>query len=140
LTARRTLNDLLGEARARIERFEPAAAWAAARAGARIVDVRAAPAELVPGSLQIPRTVLEWRLDPDSVWRSPYAPALDEQVILLCDHGESSSLAAATLVELGFSRAGDVVGGFAAWVTAGLPRVPAPPATPGLPGMMPPAA
>ena len=59
-------------------------------------------------------------------------------MILLCDHGESSSLAAATLVELGFTQAGDVVGGFAAWAAAGLPVVPAPPAAPGLPGMTPP--
>ena len=101
--------------------------------------MRSAPAEVVPGSLQIPRTVLEWRLDPDSAWRSPHAPALDEPVILLCDHGESSSLAAATLVELGFTKAGDVVGGFAAWAAAGLPVVPAPPAGPGPAGMNPPA-
>lgn len=91
------------------------------------------------GSLHIPRTVLEWRLDPDSEWRSPHAPGLDERVIVLCDHGESSSLAAATLVELGFTRAGDVVGGFAAWIEAGLPVVPAPPETAGPPGLMPPA-
>ncbi len=139
MTARRTLDDLLADARARIERFEPRAAWAAAQAGARIIDVRAAPAEVVPGSLQIPRTVLEWRLDPDSAWRSPHAPGLDERVILLCDHGESSSLAAATLVELGFTQAGDVVGGLAAWAAAGLPVVPAPPEAPGPPGMTPPA-
>jgi rhodanese-related sulfurtransferase len=93
----------------------------------------------VPGSLLIPRTVLEWRLAADSEWRSPHAPGLDEQVIVLCDHGESSSLAAASLVALGFTRAGDVVGGFAAWVAAGLPVVPAPPAGNGLPGMSPPA-
>jgi rhodanese-related sulfurtransferase len=137
--ARRSLDDLLTEARAKIERLEPAAAWAAAQDGAQIVDVRATPDELVPGSLHIPRTVLEWRLDPDSAWRSPHAPGLDERVILLCDHGESSSLAAATLVELGFEHAGDVVGGFQAWVAAGLPVAAARPAPPGLPGMSPPA-
>ena len=134
---RRTLDDLLAAARASIERLEPAEALAAARDGARILDIRAAPAELVPGSLHVPRTVLEWRLDPDSASRSPHAPGLDERVILLCDHGESSSLAAATLVELGFTRAGDIAGGFAAWVEAGLPVVPAP-AAPGPPGMAPP--
>ena len=137
MTTRRTLDDLLAAARATIERFEPAEAWAAVKDGACIVDVRAAPVELVPGSLHIPRTVLEWRLDPSSSSRSPYAPELDERVLLLCDHGESSSLAAATLVELGFSRAGDIVGGFAAWVAAGLPVVAAPPAWEGLPGMAP---
>jgi len=140
MTARRTLDELVRAARATIERHEPAAAWAAAQDGARIIDVRASPGEVVPGSLLIPRTVLEWRLAPDSEWRSPHAPGLDERVILLCDHGESSSLAAATLVELGFTRAGDVVGGFAAWVEAGLPAVPAPPTAAGLPGMTPPVA
>ena len=140
MTAPRTLDSLLRQARARIERHEPAAAWTAAQDGAQIIDVRALPDLLVPGSLHIPRTVLEWRLAPDSKWRSPHAPGLDERVIVLCDHGESSSLAAATLVELGFSRAGDVAGGFAAWVALGLPVVPAQPAPAGLPGMMPPAA
>ena len=85
--------------------------------------------------------MLEWRLDPDSGSRSPHAPALDERVILLCDHGESSSLAAATLVELGFGRAGDVAGGFAAWIDAGLPVVAAAqPSAAELPGMAPPVA
>ena len=137
MTARRTLDDLLAAARARIERIEPAEAWTAAADGAYIVDVRSAPAQLVPGSLLIPRTVLEWRLDPDSAWRSPYAPELGDRVFLLCDHGESSSLAAATLVDLGFSRAGDIVGGFAAWVESGLPVVDATPAGEGPPGMAP---
>ena len=101
MTAPRTLDFLLRQARARIERHEPAAAWTAAQDGAQIIDVRALPDLLVPGSLHIPRTVLEWRLAPDSNWRSPHAPGLDERVIVLCDHGESSSLAAATLVESG---------------------------------------
>ncbi len=138
--ARRTLDDLLEEARAKIERLEPAEAWAAAGDDAHIVDIRSAPAELVPGSLHIPRTVLEWRLDPNSASRSPHAPGLDERVLLLCDHGESSSLAAATLVELGFSRAGDIAGGFVAWVDAGLPVVAAAPAPAALPGMAPPVS
>jgi hypothetical protein len=93
---------------------------------------------MVPGSLHIPRTVLEWRLAPDSGWRTPYAPDLDAQVIVMCDHGCSSVLAAATLVGLGFVRAGDVIGGYAAWHTAGLVTVPAPkdPRGPGeVPGM-----
>ena len=96
MTKRRTLDDLLAAARARIDRCEPANAWAAAEEGACIVDVRSAPAQIVPGSLLIPRTVLEWRLDPDSRWRSPYAPGLGERLLVLCDHGESSSHAAAT--------------------------------------------
>jgi rhodanese-related sulfurtransferase len=142
--ARRTVGELLGEAWARIERLTPAEALAAAGAGALIVDIRSdADRErtgVVPGSLHVPRTVLEWRLDPAGEWHSPYAPPLDRQVLVLCDHGYSSSLAAAVLVELGFERAGDVIGGVAAWRDAGLPVVPAPPERePGvLPGMAPP--
>ena len=80
----------------------------------------------MPGSLHIPRTVLEWRLDPAGPRRNPHVGGLDEQVILLCDHGCSTVLAAATLVNLGFRRAGDVVGGFLAWREAGLPTGRAP--------------
>ena len=76
---------------------------------------------IVPGSLHIPRTVLEWRLDPDSRWRDPHVAGPDQRIVLLCDHGCSSVLAAAPLVELGFADAGDVIGGFVAWRDAGLP-------------------
>jgi Rhodanese-like domain len=69
----------------------------------------------VPGSLHIPRTVLEWRLDPDSAWRNPHAGGLDQELVLICDHGCSSLLAAATPADLGFTRVGDIIGGFAAW-------------------------
>jgi rhodanese-related sulfurtransferase len=122
---RRTIDELLEEARARITRLTPAEAFAAAREGALIVDVRSdfdrERTGVVPGSLHVPRTVLEWRLDPASPWRSPYAAGLDTQVIVLCDHGYSSSLAAAVLADLGFDRASDVIGGFEAWREAGLP-------------------
>jgi len=67
--------------------------------------------------------VLEWRLDPDSPWRNPRVGGLDARLILLCDHGCSSALAAATLVDLGFERVADVAGGFEAWQAAGLPVV-----------------
>jgi rhodanese-related sulfurtransferase len=65
--------------------------------------------------------VLEWRTDLDSPWRNPCVGGLDRRLVVLCDHGYSSVLAAAVLVELGFTRAGDVIGGFAAWREAGLP-------------------
>ena len=140
----RTLADLLRAAEARIERYAPVEAAAAVAQGARLIDIRSTDDRerdgVVPGALHIPRTVLEWRLDPDGAWRSPHVGGLDEPVLLLCDHGFSSLLAAATLVDLGFERAGDVVGGFAAWREAGLPVAPAPPrrAPGGLPGMGPP--
>jgi rhodanese-related sulfurtransferase len=124
MSERRSLDDLLEAARARIERLEPSAAAAAVEGGALLVDIRSDLDRerdgIVPGSLHVPRTVLEWRLDPDGPWRSPYACGLEERLLLLCDHGYSSILAAATLADLGFTRVGDVVGGFAAWRAAGL--------------------
>jgi len=128
---RRTLDELLEAARTRIERLEPVDALAATEQDALLIDIRADVDRerdgIVPGSLHIPRTVLEWRLDPESSWRNPHVGGLDQQIVLICDHGCSSVLAAATLVELGFARAGDVVGGFAAWREAGLPTAPSPP-------------
>jgi rhodanese-related sulfurtransferase len=125
LVMRRRLDDLLAEAEARIERLPPDAALRAMEEGAVLIDIRSqgdrARDGVVPGALHIPRTVLEWRLDPDGAWRTPYVDGLGSRVVLLCDHGCSSVLAAATLVELGYERAGDVVGGFRAWREAGLP-------------------
>jgi rhodanese-related sulfurtransferase len=145
IARRRTLDELVAEAVARIDRLEPAAALAAMQDGAVLVDIRSDSERerdgIVPGSLHLPRTVLEWRLDPGGAWRSPHAPSVDERVVLLCDHGCSSVLAAATLVDLGFVRTGDVVGGFAAWRAAGLSVATAPSARrePGeLAGMRPP--
>ena len=143
VTTRRSLEVLLDHARSRIERLTPEQAFEAVRAGAVLVDIRSDGARerdgIVPGSLHVPRTVLEWRLAADSEWRSPHAPGLDERVLVLCDHGHSSVLAAAALVDLGFARAGDVVGGFEAWRAVGLPTAAAPERDDGaLPGMAPP--
>jgi rhodanese-related sulfurtransferase len=125
VSGRRSIDDLLAWARSRIARYEPAEAHAALSRGAVLVDTRSAEDRtrdgVVPGSVWYPRSVLEWRLDPGSPTRAPDAPPLDAEVILVCAHGYSSSLAAATLVHLGFARAGDVVGGFDAWAAAGLP-------------------
>jgi rhodanese-related sulfurtransferase len=135
-----TLADLVQRATAAIERLEPADAQAAMQEGALLIDIRSDLERrrdgVVPGSIHIPRTVLEWRVAPDSEWRNPYIAGVDERLVLICDHGCSSTLAAATLVQLGFAGAGDVVGGFAAWRDAGLPVIAAPPpVTPGeLPG------
>ena len=127
---RRTLDELVADAQARIERVEPPEALAAVERGALLIDIRSDTDRerdgIVPGSLHIPRTVLEWRLDPDSAWRNPHVGGVEQQVLLFCDHGYSSVFAAATLVDLGFTRAGDVVGGFVAWREAGLPTRPAP--------------
>jgi rhodanese-related sulfurtransferase len=89
--------------------------------------------------------VLEWRLAPDSVWRNPHVGGLERWLVLICDQGCSSSLAAATLVELGYAHVSDVVGGFEAWLASGLPiarpaRHGLPPALPGMDAPEPPAA
>jgi rhodanese-related sulfurtransferase len=120
----RTLDELLAQARGTIERLTPAQALAAAEGGALIVDIRSDLERerlgVVPGSVHIPRTVLEWRVAGESPWRSPHLGSRERRLVVLCDHGYSSSLAAAALVELG-ANASDVIGGFEAWLAAGLP-------------------
>jgi len=128
LVARRTINDLLADARARLDRLEPADAYAALQQGAALIDTRCAELRQrdgsIHGSIHIPLSVLFWRLDASSGHDRPeLSQARDRQVILMCDHGYSSSLAAATLKDLGFDRATDVEGGFQAWSAAGLPVV-----------------
>ena len=134
----RTLAELIQQASEKIERLTPGEALEAMDEGALLVDIRSETARarhgIVPGSLHIPRTVLEWRVAPDSDWRNPHLTG-GRRLILICDHGCSSTLAAATLVDLGYRRAGDVVGGFAAWSRAGLPVADPPPPPAGLPGM-----
>ena len=119
-----SIDDLLAGARARIDRFEPWLAHALADVGSVIVDIRPQSfreAEgTIPGALIIERNVLEWRFDPRSDARLPIA-SYDLPVMLVCNEGYASSLAAATLRDLGIHRAGDVVGGFRAWRAAGLP-------------------
>ena len=121
----RTIDDLLAEARARIVRVTPREAAARVAGGAYLVDIRPAAQRLregeVPGSLIIERNVLEWRFDPASDARLPQATGYDVDVVVLCSEGYTSSLAADALVSLGLHRATDVIGGFHAWVAAGLP-------------------
>lgn len=122
---RTTVDELLSEARDGLERVDPAAAAQAVDRGAVLIDIRAesqiARDGAIPGALVIGRNVIEWRLDPVSEHRHPDAPKLDDHVIVICDAGYASSLAAATLQQLGFSRATDLDGGFQAWRAAGLP-------------------
>jgi len=122
---RTTIDEGLADARRRLIRLDPAGALRAMRSGAALIDIRSesqiARDGTIAGALVIPRNVLEWRLDPASRHRQPNAPQLDDQVILSCDEGCQSSLAAAALQQLGFARATDVVGGFQAWRAAALP-------------------
>ena len=103
---RRTLDELLAEARAKIGRLTPAEALAAADGGGLMIDIRSADARerngIVPGSIHVPRTVFEWRLEPGGAWRNPHVGSADRRLVVLCDHGYSSSFAAAILVELGY--------------------------------------
>ena len=121
----RTIDELLAEARSRIERVTPREAAARIADGALLVDIRPAAQRAregeVPGSLIVERNVLEWRFDPASDARLPQATGYDVDVIVLCSEGYTSSLAADALRSLGLHRATDVIGGFLAWAAAGLP-------------------
>ncbi|WP_411277888.1 methyltransferase domain-containing protein [Gaiella sp.] len=116
---------LLEEARREIVRLTPVEAHERQLAGAMMIDIRSESARerhgVVPGSVHIPRTVLEWRLDSASPWANPHIDIDRAPPILLCDHGWSSSLAASTLRRLGHEGIGDVIGGFEEWSAAGLP-------------------
>jgi rhodanese-related sulfurtransferase len=121
---RRTIEQVLAEARARLDRLTPRQALRAAGAGAVLVDIRPAAQRAaegeIPGALIVERNVLEWRFDPASAARLPQA-SYDLQVIICCSEGYTSSLAAAALQDLGVRRATDLEGGFLAWQAAGLP-------------------
>lgn len=117
---------MLIQARSRLQRLTPMQANDAVAVGALLVDIRpgwqrAAEGE-VPGALLVERNHLEWRFDPECEARLPQATGYDVQVIVLCSEGYTSSLAAATLQTLGLHNATDVIGGFRAWTTQGLPH------------------
>lgn len=120
---RRSIDELLAEARARLVRLDAHAAFDAQQLGALLVDIRPAESRsaegALPGAVVVERTVLEWRLDPACEARLPVA-SYDRLVVLVCNEGYSSSLAAATLRDLGVD-ATDLDGGFRAWLAAGLP-------------------
>lgn len=119
------VEEVLAAAREHLVRLTPREAVAAAAGGALLVDTRTPAHRLeqgeLPGALVIDRTVLEWRLDPACAHRIPEATGYDVQVVLVCRHGFSSSLAAASLQAVGLHRATDVIGGVEAWRAAGLP-------------------
>ena len=123
---RKTVSQLLDEARERIApRRQPAEVPEAVGRGALLVDLRSVDERerfgVIPGSLHVPRSVLEWRADPTSGWTSPHLGDLEAEVILVCAEGYSSSLAAASLHDLGYARATDLIGGFTAWKASGFP-------------------
>jgi rhodanese-related sulfurtransferase len=113
------IDSLLAAARADLDRVEPADLDAELAAGALVVDTRPADQRerdgALPGALVVDRNVLEWRLDPSCPYRLLESTDLDRRIIIVCNQGYSSSLAAATLRQLGLRRATDLVGGFEAW-------------------------
>ena len=123
------LDELLEQTRARLDRVDPERAAREMEEGAVLVDVRSESQRerdgVVPGALYVPRNVLEWRCDPAGEHRDPRVGGADTRVIVMCDAGYQSSLAAATLQDIGVERATDLEGGFQAWRAAGLPVEPA---------------
>nr|WP_324785333.1 rhodanese-like domain-containing protein [Streptomyces sp. H51] len=123
------IDELLERVRADYQRIGAREAYDAARAGeALLVDIRYAALRerdgLIPGALVVERNELEWRLDPRGSHRLPEATGHDLRIVVVCDEGYASSLAAASLHRLGLHRATDLVGGFQAWRAAGLPVTP----------------
>jgi rhodanese-related sulfurtransferase len=122
----RTLDEMLAEARAGLDRLSAKQTADALSHGALVVDIR--PLEqrrrdgVIPGSLVVDRNVLEWRLAPSSEFRIPQAER-ENEIVIVCNEGYASSLAAATLQQLGQPRATDLEGGFQAWKAIGLPVI-----------------
>jgi rhodanese-related sulfurtransferase len=118
---------LLEDARSGLERVSPAEASEAMGAGALLIDIRSDRQIWedgnLPGAHRVARNVLEWRLDPASPHREEALAQPGRRVMVLCDEGYQSSLAAATLCRFGLD-ATDVIGGFRAWREAGLPVAP----------------
>jgi rhodanese-related sulfurtransferase len=115
-----SIDRILLDARSGLERVEARDLEAEMAAGALVLDTR--PVEQrerdgsLPGAVVVDRNVLEWRLDPTSPDRIPEATDFERRVVVVCNEGYSSSLAAASLQQLGLRRATDLVGGYQAWL------------------------
>jgi rhodanese-related sulfurtransferase len=121
----RTIEEVLASARAVLRRLTPRDAFGKFSRGAVLVDIRPQAQRAreggIPGAVIVERNVLEWRFDPASDARLPWADGYDQQIIVFCSEGYTSSLAAAALQELGLAGATDIIGGFLAWAAEGLP-------------------
>ena len=115
----RSADDLVKRARRHIDRTRPEDLADVVSAGGLVVDIRPAAQRSdegeLPGALVIERNVLEWRLDPHGSHRLPEATGFDRPVVVVCSEGHASSLAAASLRQLGYRRATDLIGGYRAW-------------------------
>jgi len=120
-----SITEIVRRAWARYERLGAREAYEAMQRGALLIDTRDSDQRRrdgsIPGALVIDRTVLEWRVDPDSGTTHPAINGLDTPMILVCQDGQSSSLAVASLLDLGATNATNVAGGFQAWRDQGLP-------------------
>ncbi|MFB6539068.1 rhodanese-like domain-containing protein [Streptomyces noursei] len=118
------VDELLARARRGLDRVDPARAAALQEAGGLLVDIRYARLRerdgTIPGALVVERNELEWRLDPTGEHRAPEATHHDLPIVVICNEGYASSLAAVSLHALGLHRATDLIGGFQAWREAGL--------------------
>jgi rhodanese-related sulfurtransferase len=120
-----TIDELLAEARSQLNRLSPDETRVAVEGGALLIDIRSEVQRerdgVISGSHFIPRNVFEWRCDPSSEYRDmEVVGGPDRQLIVMCDEGYQSSLAAVTLHRFGFADASDMIGGFQAWRNAGL--------------------
>lgn len=126
-----TIDEILQSARQRLERLTAEQVAQELADGALVVDIRPIKQRresgVIPGSIAVERNVLEWRLDPASDSRIAAATSHNLRVIVVCHEGYTSSLAAASLQDLGLSQATDLVGGVSAWKAAGLAVVDADP-------------
>lgn len=125
MESRASIDELLASARSRIARLTPEEAAAAQAAGAVIVDTRDTAdrcAEgIIPQSVWVSRNTLEWRADPTAELPHPLLSDHARDLIVVCNDGYASSLAAASLRRLGHLTAADLLGGYRAWKQAGLP-------------------
>ncbi|MEV0113985.1 rhodanese-like domain-containing protein [Streptomyces sp. NPDC050844] len=119
------IDELLERVRLGLDRVTPQQARDTAAAGGLLVDIRYAALRerdgLIPGALVVERNELEWRLDPQGSHRAPQAVGHGLRVVVVCNEGYASSLAAVSLRQLGLRHATDLIGGFQAWKAAGLP-------------------
>jgi rhodanese-related sulfurtransferase len=120
-----SVDEMLAQARSTLNRVTPEQALAAREQGAVLVDIRSdeqrARDGVIPDTVRIARNVMEWRCDPASDARDPEVSDPERPLILFCDEGYASSLAAVILQDLGHAQATDLDGGFQAWRSAGLP-------------------
>ena len=125
----KTVEQFLDEARALLpHRCSPEETLIEIKAGTMVIDIRGDEQQhrdgLIPGTIIIRRNVLEWRCDPVSPWHHPRITHHGQKIIIFCNEGYQSSLAAANLQQLGMTLATDMIGGFSSWEALGLPTTP----------------